>query len=471
MTTRIHLTIPIILFAILMSFAQGGRRDGDEPRRDRKGDENRQNAVFRTEVPAHEFDVVLGRPTGKSVTASVLLYSDAEVSIVFGIEKGRKDKQTAAARLTKGNPHEFLIDGLKPATRYIYSVMINGKEREENSFITAREPGASFSFAIQADSHLDEGIDTDVYRRSLENVARATPDFMVDLGDTFMTDKYPDYRSAAPQYVAQRYYFGLVGNNSPIFLTLGNHDGENGFRRADGMYEWSNEMRRRYFPNPVPDGFYSGSKSGAQNYYAWEWGDAQFIVLDPFTYTTSRSRGNDGNWNWTLGREQYEWLRETLAKSRAKLKFVFIHHLVGGADRVARGGAEVAHLWEWGGGGFDAADVFKNQRAGFEIPIHQLFARHKVAAVFHGHDHLYVKQELDGIVYQEVPQPGHRQADNTRNAEEYGYKSGIVRGSSGVLIVRVNGSTADVDYVRAFPENRRNGRRDGSVEVSYKIVR
>ena len=26
--------------------------------------------------------------------------------------------------------------------------------------------------------------------------------------------------------------------------------------------------------------------------------------------------------------------------------------------------------------------------------------------VFHGHDHLYARQDLDGIVYQEVPQPG-----------------------------------------------------------------
>jgi hypothetical protein len=39
------------------------------------------------------------------------------------------------------------------------------------------------------------------------------------------------------------------------------------------------------------------------------------------------------------------------------------------------------------------------------MPIHQLLVRNKVAAVFHGHDHLFAKQDLDGIVYQEVPQP------------------------------------------------------------------
>ena len=35
--------------------------------------------------------------------------------------------------------------------------------------------------------------------------------------------------------------------------------------------------------------------------------------------------------------------------------------------------------------------------------------------VFHGHDHLFVKEELDGIIYQDVPQPGHP-SGGTRSA-------------------------------------------------------
>ncbi len=50
------------------------------------------------------------------------------------------------------------------------------------------------------------------------------------------------------------------------------------------------------------------------------------------------------------------------------------------------------------------------------MPIHQLLAKHGVQIVFHGHDHLYVKEDLDGIVYHEVPQPGHPRYDNTRSA-------------------------------------------------------
>jgi hypothetical protein len=67
--------------------------------------------------------------------------------------------------------------------------------------------------------------------------------------------------------------------------------------------------------------------------------------------------------------------------------------------------------------------------------------------VFHGYDHLYARQELDGIVYQEVPQPGDARG-GTRSAVEYGYKSGVILGSSGYLRVAVSPEKVMVDYVR-----------------------
>ncbi len=60
------------------------------------------------------------------------------------------------------------------------------------------------------------------------------PDFMIDLGDTFMTDKYSPTRRLQPQYLAQRYYFSLLGQTSPLYLVLGNHDGEGALARRIG---------------------------------------------------------------------------------------------------------------------------------------------------------------------------------------------------------------------------------------------
>ncbi len=261
-------------------------------------------------------------------------------------------------------------------------------------------------------------------------------------------------------------YFGQLCQSAPLFLVLGNHDGESPRGRggeADSLAVWSNLMRKRYFPNPLPDSFYTGNSAKhpeaglLQDYYAWEWGDASFVVLDPFWFTANQ-RGRSDNWRRTLGAAQYQWLKRTLESSRAKFKFVFIHHLVGGADNQCRGGAEAAPLFEWGGRNPDGTEGFKQNRPGWPAPIHQLLAQNRVAIVFHGHDHFYARQDLDGIVYQEVPQPGDPHG-STRSAAEYGYKSGTMLGSSGHLRVVVSASQAKVDYIRP----------DRSVAHSYSI--
>ncbi len=82
------------------------------------------------------------------------------------------------------------------------------------------------------------------------------------------------------------------------------------------------------------------------------------------------------------------------------------------------------------------------------MPIHDLLAKHHVTAVFHGHDHLYVHNERDGVTYQCVPQPGNADG-GTRSAEEYGYAAGTIMGSPGHMRVRVEPQKATVDYVRA----------------------
>ena len=187
-----------------------------------------------------------------------------------------------------------------------------------------------------------------------------------------------------------------------------------------------------------------------QDYYAWEWGDGLFVVLDPFWYASPR-RGRDDNWARTLGSEQYEWLKQTLERSKARYKFVFIHHLVGGFDKQGRGGVEAAPFYEWGGKNADGSDGFKARRPGWDMPIHDLLVRHKVTAVFHGHDHFYARQKLDGVVYQLVPQPGFAGSDRIRGAEVYGYKQGDMLGGSGHLRVTVAPESVTVDYIRSRP--------------------
>jgi hypothetical protein len=291
-----------------------------------------------------------------------------------------------------------------------------------------------------------------------------------------MTGKHEDRLSAAAQYPAQRYWLDQVASSAPLFLVLGNHDGETVDRAASaapgGLALWAHAQRTRFFPNPLPNRFYSGNTTPhpvagpLQNYYAWTWGDALFVVLDPYWYSRS-TRGGADPWGMTLGKEQYDWLARTLRTSTAKYKLVFIHQLVGGLDEGGRGGAEAARLYEWGGHNREGIDEFAQKRPGWAMPIHQLLKETGVQIVFHGHDHFFAHQELDGITYQLVPQPSHRNA-RSHQAAEYGYREGDFLPNSGYVRVLVTPQRLTVEYVRSADAHiSRQGVINGQVAFSY----
>lgn len=450
-------------FLLLLSVATAG----EEPAVRKGGSRQPVQRSACLEVPPHAFDLLLGRPTSNSVTVSLRCEQDTEGWIEYGTNSATLAMKTPARTIAAGDPVELELSDLRPDASYAYRFCTAGTSSPVHLFHTARPAGRSFTFTITADPHLDEHSDCALYERTLASAGTAQPDFHIDLGDTFMTEKHADRETAMKQYVAQRFYFGALCASAPLFLVLGNHDGESPRGRGDATDElavWANATRKRHFPNPVPNGFYGGNATPhpqaglLQDYYAWTWGDALFVVLDPFWFT-QKQRGSRDGWRHTLGTAQYHWLKSTLEGSRAPFKFVFIHHLVGGADEQCRGGAEAVPFFEWGGHNRDGTPGFREHRPDWELPIHALLLKHNVSAVFHGHDHLYARQDVDGIVYQEVPQPADPRG-STRSAAAYGYTNGVILGSSGHLRVSVSPDRATVSYVRT----------DGTAGHTYAIA-
>ncbi|MEZ5433870.1 MAG: metallophosphoesterase family protein [Verrucomicrobiales bacterium] len=91
------------------------------------------------------------------------------------------------------------------------------------------------SFTVQADSHLDVNADVRVYQ-TLANMLGDKPDFMIDLGDTTMVDKWRPFIPVPKAMRAQRFYIGRIAHSVPVILTLGNHDGELGSRASPGRH-------------------------------------------------------------------------------------------------------------------------------------------------------------------------------------------------------------------------------------------
>ncbi|TXI90089.1 MAG: hypothetical protein E6Q34_09540, partial [Burkholderiaceae bacterium] len=439
-------------------------------------------------------DIVLGAPTDSSVRIKLMSTTQSGlVSIGYGSSLNALTQTTATKNLTANSPLEFQLEGLPTDSQVFYVVNFQSDpslvaaKSNTYDFRTARKSGSSFTFTVQADSHLDENSSLAQYQRTLDNILLDRPDFHIDLGDTFMTEKHtgpfdPIVRMATSQtmvdtrYIYERQHFGRISHSTPLFLANGNHEGELGWLNdgtANNIAVWANLARQKYYANPVPSSFYSGDTSNTNfigsraSWYAWQWGDALFVVLDP--YWNTKFQASKDAWNLSLGATQYQWLNDTLSKSTAKYKFIFLHNLVGGLDGQMRGGVEAASFYEWGGKNSDGSYGFDQKRPGWGIPIHQMFVKNKVTAVFHGHDHVYVRQTLDGVVYQEVPQPSALNNTSGANlATEYHYLSGVVQSSSGHIRVTVSPQGVKSEYVRSWlPTNETGTRKNRQIDDTW----
>jgi hypothetical protein len=356
--------------------------------------------------------------------------------------------------------------------------------------------------------------DPNLYKKTLENVAHNQPDLYFMLGDDFsISNEMEDFflgknietnlQLIDELYLNQRNFLTTMANSTALFAVNGNHEET---RRAflgtplHDMAIHAGSARTRFFPLPAPDHFYSADPELVpgvgflRDYYAFTWGDALFVAIDPYWHSPAQGWNSGGmgagmgggnwstnipeekqaeyinlisarkdRWEATMGDAQYDWLRTTLSESNAKYKFVFAHHVC----TCGRGGIENAKYWEWGGHNMEGTWEFDERRPGWELPIHQLMVKHGVTIFFQGHDHLFAQQDLDGITYQSVPVPGDPQYTG-RN--KHAYLSGTVLDNTGYLNVEVSQKHIKVDYIRSFlPKDEVDGRENGEIGYSYTI--
>lgn len=429
---------------------------------------------------------MLGRPTDTTMTINAASHKDLEIFYEYGTKSGTYTGKTPVTLHKAKDPVDTTIEGLKGNTQYFYR--LNYREpgtqkftaRTERSFWTQRAPGSTFTFTVQFDPHLDERSDAETYKMSLLNMLADKPDFIVDVGDNTFVDKLGQGATRAmveERHQLHRSYFDLLTHSTTLYFGLGNHEAEKGPSTIANIGMMNALERKRYFPNPIPNGFYTGSTRNEaivgvrEANFAWQWGDALFIVLDPY-WNKPVAPEMTGDWYLTLGKEQYDWLRKTLETSKAKWKFVFAHNLIGGLDMAGtmRGGIEAAKYLEWGGYNLDGTYGFDQARPGWGKPIHQLLVENKATIFFHGHDHTYAKQDLDGIVYQAGPQPSASSTGLGNRGKEYNYVNGTVLGAVGYIRVTVSPDQVKADYVQTWtPKTATANQKNGMVGDTYTI--
>ena len=528
-----------------------------------------------------DYNVLLGSPTGSSVTASVLAAPGASVYVEYGTSPaspGKYGSQTAAvtppASQTTNPVATVMLTGLSPNTRYYYRVNVRAEGAstyvpgDEHAFWTQRAPGSTFSFGVQGDSHPERAgkmFHTDLYKLTMDEVAKRQPDLYFMLGDDFSYEQpianfkgaycaqfnfvcantsnspthlfsqavegklnvnaFSLYNSLTTKfiqanvgenvdgvldaktrgygtYLEQRQkYLNRMAHSTSLFMVNGNHEQAH-YANLGGLFNnpavWAADARNKFYPQPAPtaSGFYTGDTTSyasgvngfpgvagdglLRDYYAFTWGDALFVTIDPYWHSPFSPDSNlfdavannaEPAADQTIGDEQYQWLKRTLEGSSAKYKFIFQHHING----AGRGAASMITTTEWGGAsktGFS----FAANRASWAKPLHQLLVDTKTPGgqtiVFQGHDHTYSREMVDGIVYQEVPNPGDnsywayncsayapssiasftgpwRKADGSAYGV-YDPAYSVVRPDTGYLNVTVSPTSVRIDYIRTY---------------------
>ncbi|MFQ6098057.1 MAG: metallophosphoesterase, partial [Armatimonadota bacterium] len=183
-------------------------------------------------------------------------------------------EQVPAAR------HEVRIEGLRPATRYVYRV--SGMPAGEGvPFRTAPPPGTpKFRLAVYGDSRSNP----QMHARIAEAIRKADPDLVLHTGDIVgrgrETHRWkPEFFDPARNLLAR----------VSLWPCLGNHEDE-----SPNYY--------RFFSLP-----------GRESWYSFDWGNARFICLDSCLPMAP-------------GTEQYEWLERELKATKAPWKIAFFHH-------------------------------------------------------------------------------------------------------------------------------------------------
>lgn len=241
-------------------------------------------------------------------------------------------------------------------------VKLGGYEKKALSFTTAKDANSdSFEFLTIADI---QGMIQGMYTESHEAVSALLKDERVNGYDFILNagDMCDNGKNFGQWGMALDTYKDLTLNSS-MFFTSGNHENNTG---AMG----------RYFN-------YTENKDGnvqaiSGEYYSFDYANAHFTVLDT----------NDADENG-LGKDQLAWLKNDLANTNAKWKFVLMHKSLYSAGSHAFDGEVIA----------------------MRTQLTKLFAENGVNVVFGGHDHTYTETYLvdkDGKVVDKTDGKGVR---------------------------------------------------------------
>jgi alkaline phosphatase D len=238
------------------------------------------------------------------------------------------------------NPLQFHIGGLEPNTTYHYQFLVDGKSAKQKGTFTTKElwqyrkPAPDFSFLTGSCAYFNNpqydrpgkpyGGDSSIF----EAMAKEKSQFMIWLGDNWYTREVDYYSSWGLWSRASSDRRSPVLQNflksMSHYATWDDHDfGPNDMGGSYILKEESKKVFDAYWANP------SSGHRGEGVYSMFTHGDVDFFLCDARWWRSSDDmkdslNGRPNAEKTMLGRQQMEWLKNSLLQSRATFKIIVL---------------------------------------------------------------------------------------------------------------------------------------------------
>jgi alkaline phosphatase D len=250
-------------------------------------------------------------------------------------EPGRK-KFTKTYKTFKDNGYTLKVKltDLKRGTKYRYEVYVNGKKQkfdyplefETQDVWRYRKPPRDFSFVFGSGAYINDepwdrkgrpyGGEYEIYK----SIWKTDPDFMIWGGDNV-------YLRQGEWNSKERTIYRFSKDRSlpemqPLLASVAHYaivdDHDIGPNDCDGHF-WNKEATWQVFDDFWANPPKAKGMKGAVTQFSWY--DADFFLLDNRYYRDANHLKTKSG-KTILGKEQLEWLKNALASSKARFKFI-----------------------------------------------------------------------------------------------------------------------------------------------------
>ena len=271
-------------------------------------------------------ELVLGPMIGHTDATSTRVWvrasAEARPGVAVGLESNLANARSVEGPLLKEDTAfvgAVMVTGLKPSTRYFYSVVLNKKRSPGPypSFRTAPAEGQKGRLRVAFSScNGRKGAMAAEAFGQLKKTGRA--DLMLQLGDNHYGDT-TDPAKLRAQYLDHRDVreFRAIASRIPFYGIWDDHDyGPNDSDRMATGKEKSLQVFKEHWVNP---GY--GEEGNPGIYFTFARSGVRFIGLDD-RYYRDPNKSPGGPNKTMLGERQKAWLKKTLLESKERVKLV-----------------------------------------------------------------------------------------------------------------------------------------------------